>query len=143
MEFLKKAQEGIAAVKDRAQQEAEKMRIRAQQQAEEKQIEAELASPAGQARTAKANGQKIFQISLPLSETRGTTKVLLRGGSTTKASDHSSVLESIEAEGWRLEHASYVYQVTETIGIAAGRGNQAYNGEIIGIYIFRINEAGS
>jgi len=53
------------------------------------------------------------------------------------------MLDSIEAEGWLLEHAGYVYRVTRTISrdklLSSGQ-QEAVEGEIVGIYIFRIKK---
>lgn len=60
---------------------------------------------------------------------------------STKDSQHASILDTIEAEGWLLEHAGYVYRVTRSISrdkfLSSGQ-QEAVEGEIIGIYIFRI-----
>ena len=81
-------------------------------------------TPQGQARAARAAGARIFQVALPLSQT--------------------SALDSVEAEGWRLEHAGYVYWVTGGIShpMFLSRGHEEeVQGEIVGIYIFRLVEA--
>jgi hypothetical protein len=135
MGFFKQSPEEIAAKEAQRQHQEEIERRRA-----------ELETPAGQAKAARDDGAKTFQISLPLSKTIGEKGIWLGGSSTTTKTEHSSVIDSIEAQGWKLEHASYVYQITKTVssrsvfsGSAQGY-DQAYDGEIIGIYIFRINE---
>ena len=51
---------------------------------------------------------------------------------------HANVLDSIEAEGWRLEHAAYVYRIIRTESrdkfLSSG---QFIEGEVLGVYIFR------
>jgi hypothetical protein len=81
-------------------------------------------TPQGQARAARAAGSRIFQLALPLSQ--------------------ASALDLIEAEGWRLEHAGYVYWVTGGVSrsmfLSSGQ-EEVVEGEILGIYIFRLTEA--
>jgi hypothetical protein len=143
MSFFKKTPEEIAANEARKMEMAQRAEEQRKQEEEERRIEAELATPAGQAKAARADGAKTFQISLPISQTVGRKGAFFGGSSTTTSTEHSSVIDSIEAQGWRLEHANYVYQLTQAVSsrsILSG-GNQgfdqAYHGEIIGIYIFR------
>ena len=138
--FRKSPEEKAAREKERLEQKAEaerenieKMRLR-----EEKAF---AASPAGQARAAKASGTTIFQIDLPLSITKAT--VIPWGdayGQSSKTENYSATIEAIEKEGWKLDHAGYVYRVTgsESREKVLGSGQrEAVSGEIIGIYIFR------
>ena len=100
----------------------------------------EKESPAEQARAAKAAGASLFQVSLPLSRTVGHTVAMLGAYASTKDTRHGSILDSVEAEGWKLEHAAYVYRVTGSVSrdkfLASGQ-QEAVSGEIVGIYIFR------
>lgn len=97
-------------------------------------------SPAEQARAAKAAGARLFQVSLPLSRTVGHTVAMIGAYASTKDTRHGSILDSVEAEGWKLEHAAYVYRVTGSVSrdkfLASGQ-QEAVHGEIVGIYIFR------
>jgi len=99
------------------------------------------ASPAGQARAAKAAGRTIFQIDIPLSQTVGMTVAMMGAYARTSATkDSSGVIQAIESEGWRLEHAGYVYRVTGSVSrdkfMSSGQ-QEAVHGETLGIYIFR------
>ena len=71
---------------------------------EERAQQARVETPQIKARAAKDSGAKIFQIALPV------------------ASDGSSSIADIEAEGWTLDHAGYVSGPADAI---------------IGVYIFR------
>lgn len=55
-------------------------------------------------------------------------------------SQHVSTLDAIERQGWKLEHAGYVFRVTGSESrdkfLASGQ-QEAVSGEIIGIYLFR------
>lgn len=116
---------------------------------EQKQVEKEkrrveryfASTPAGQARAAKAAGMKIFQIDLPLSKTTGCTVPMVGAfADSTNTKDYSNVIQSIEEQGWRLDHVGYVYRITGSVSrdkfLSSGQ-QEAVNGEIVGIYIFR------
>ena len=130
MGFFSRSPEEIAASEQRRQEE------------EKRKKEAEFAaSPAGQARAAKAAGMKIFQIDVPLSKTKGQTVAMVGAfADSTKTVDYSSSIQAIEEEGWRLEHVGYVYRITGSESrdkfLASGQ-QEAVSGEIVGIYIFR------
>ena len=130
MGFFSRSPEEIAASGQRRQEE------------EKRKKEAEFAaSPAGQARAAKAAGMKIFQIDVPLSKTKGQTVAMVGAfADSTKTVDYSSSIQAIEEEGWRLEHVGYVYRITGSESrdkfLASGQ-QEAVSGEIVGIYIFR------
>ncbi|MGN6280736.1 hypothetical protein [Frateuria sp.] len=122
------------------EEKAEKERRRAEEAA--RLAEAEFAaSPAGQARFAKAAGMKIFQIDVPLSKTKGQTVAMVGAfAHSSKTVNYANIIQSIEDEGWRLDHVGYVYRVTGSESrdkfMASGQ-QEAVSGEIIGIYIFR------
>lgn len=103
------------------------------------------ASPAGQARAAKSDGMKIFQIDVPLSQTKGYTVPMV--GSYAESSEtvnYANIIQSIEEEGWHLDHVGYVYRITGSVSrdkfMESGQ-QEAVSGEIVGIYIFRANIA--
>lgn len=122
------------------EEKAKKERRRAEEAV--RLAEAEFAaSPAGQARSAKAAGMKIFQIDVPLSKTRGQTIAMVGAfAHSSKTANYANIIQSIEEEGWRLDHVGYVYRVTGSESrdkfMASGQ-QEAVSGEIIGIYIFR------
>ena len=108
------------------------------QKSEKKRRKSEAAQ---QARAAKLAGMKIFQIDLPLSQTKGYTRAM-EGAYTdsTKTRDYSSTIQFIEEEGWRLDHVGYVYRITGIVSRDKfwSSGQQvAVSGEIVGIYTFR------
>ncbi|MEJ2344289.1 MAG: hypothetical protein P8076_16580 [Gammaproteobacteria bacterium] len=109
---------------------------------ERKKREEEFAaSPAGKARAAREAGMKIFQIDLPLSQTTGRTVAMLGAyASSSETQDYANVIQSIEEQGWHLEHVGYVFRLTgsETRDKLFASGQQeAVSGEIVGIYLFR------
>lgn len=104
----------------------------------------ETNTPYGRARIARRKGRKLFQIDIALSQTTGHSSLLLgtftSGGATDDASE---ILESIEAEGWHLIDANYVFRPIGTAGrekILGTTEHEAITGQIIGIYLFRANE---
>lgn len=102
-----------------------------------------LASPVGQATTAKEQRQGFFEIQLTVGSSQQHTSVFDVAGSTSDASrtvSHAGTLANIEAIGWRLEHVGYVFIVTgeATHDRMFGAGeNVAVNGKTVGIYLFR------
>jgi hypothetical protein len=126
------------ARKHNKEQEREAARLRKEMQ---RRAEEFAKSPAGQAKAARDAGASLFQWSMPLSHTVGRTIAMSGTAVSTKATVHASTLDSIEAAGWKLEHAAYVYQVTGSVSrdkfLSSGQ-QEAVHGEVIGIYIFRV-----
>jgi hypothetical protein len=98
-------------------------------------------TPAGQARAAHKAGQKLFQLSLTLGATAGAV-IAVFGGSTSTSTlgSPAATLDSIEAEGWRLEQAGYVCRIVGSVSrekwLSSGV-QEAVSSEIVGIYVFR------
>jgi hypothetical protein len=142
MPLLKKDPE-----KDAARAARDAARAAARQEAERQQREAEFwASPVGQARAARYHGQRLFELMLPVSETQRTMLGTLSGDpglTRTATGSQRELLEAIEDEGWRLEHAGYVFQQTGSISrdklMSTGQ-TAAVTGMIVGIYLFRATE---
>ncbi len=107
---------------------------------EHKESQHRVLSVLEQAKAAKDAGARIFQAALPLSTTTGFTVAMVGVFTTTKDVEHASILDGIEAQGWRLDHVGYVYRVTGTTSrdkfFASGQ-QEAVSGEIIGVYLFR------
>ena len=94
-----------------AQEKARQSEAEAQRRAEEKARKAFVDSPRGQARTAKLSGDRFFQTTINLEENErvwglagniGTTKTITTG--------HGAVLTEIEAEGWELIEAGWLFR---------------------------------
>jgi hypothetical protein len=79
-------------------------------------------TPAGDARSAWDAGHTIYQITVPLVAAQGGVMT-----GTDPGSNHNPILNSIEAQGWRLEHASFV---------SSGRQDAA-SGDVVAVYVFR------
>ena len=59
---------------------------------------------------------------------------------STERREQSNTLDAIEAEGWQLAHAGYVFRMTGSVSrdkfLSSGQ-QAAVSGEVIGVYIFR------
>lgn len=88
-------------------------------------------TPAGQARAARQAGDVMFQVAEPLPRT---------GFAKLNFGSHAPMLQQVEAEGWRLESSSFVYQETGQRSrdklLSSGQNTQV-SGQILGIYLFR------
>jgi hypothetical protein len=61
-----------------------------------------------------------------------------------RTTDQTPLIEDVESEGWKLEHAGWVFQQTATASrdklMASGQTEQIA-GKIVGIYLFsRFNQ---
>jgi hypothetical protein len=85
------------------------------------------------------------QVVAPISETRIGTTGFTTGLTSTDArgrtSDQTGLIESVEAEGWKLEHVGYVFQPTSTASrdklLSSGQ-TEEIAGKIMGIYLFHL-----
>ena len=102
-----------------------------------------LASPIGQATTAKEQGQGFFEIQLKVGSSQRDSTVF--GGNNdnverSRTQSHAVTLAAIELIGWRLEHVGYVFAVTSESSrdkmLRTGQ-QTAVSGDTIGIYLFR------
>jgi hypothetical protein len=102
------------------------------------------ASPKGQARRAHQDGRRWVQIIAAVSESRIGTGGHVSGFTSTdtkmRTSDQTPLIEDVESEGWKLEHAGWVFQPTATASrdklISSGQTEQIA-GKIVGIYLFK------
>ena len=108
--------------------------------AQEQQAAAPVQSPAEQARAVRAAGARMFQIVLLVSDTAGFVVELSGTVTSTRTVAQTGVLETIEAEGWKLEHVGYVYRIISTVSrdkLFSSGQQEAVTGELVGIYLFR------
>jgi hypothetical protein len=131
-----------------ARKQAEAQSLAAEQEAARRAAQQEearrryLASPVGQADTARQRGARFFQISLQESEVKGKSSDWNFSQSTTTTTVHgaSDVLGQIEELGWHLEHVGYVFVETGAVD-----RNKAFSGGTVtrtdgyvqGTYLFR------
>lgn len=112
--------------------------------AAQEQAKAEAAywqSPVGQAAQAKQRGDRFFQTEIETSTLSGYASFASSDSSRTeRQSGAGDLLGQIEALGWRLEHASWVFIET---GMSSrdrmfSTGEQTMtSGRVEGIYLFR------
>jgi hypothetical protein len=95
------------------------------------------ASPYGQARSAKVDGDKYFQIEIPIESSQ-------KVGATTRHSAQGKVLTGIEREGWALMQAGFVFRETGTeakpLSMTLGQREETF-GVLWGVYLFRATDS--
>lgn len=139
-----------ATPEEHAASEAEKARKQAsaeQQKADkhaQRQLELFLASPQGQARTAFATGDDVFQVDFPVMKQKAEVVAMVGAFNSAKSSDSTRTLNDIVAEGWDLVTASFVFVVqgeeSRDKFMSSGQ-NVAVKGETRGYYVFRRDES--
>lgn len=102
-------------------------------------------APFGQARAAKIAGEKYFQIELALDSSVRSTGILTSIGTTTRQyTGHGRTISDIEAEGWELIHAGFVFKETGQVSrnkfLTTGQQVNT-TGLTVGIYLFRATDA--
>lgn len=102
-------------------------------------------SPQGQARLAKHAGQTWFQVAIPIQETARSIRSQTFGSvqtETTAQHEQGAVLDEIEAEGFDLVNAGWIFQETGSISrdklLSSGQSSKV-EGQVLGIYLFRAN----
>jgi hypothetical protein len=139
MPFRKTEEEKQA---EAAQQAAEAAAQAARQQAaaEEKRRAEHAASPVGRAEAAKERGDAFIQIEIAGVEVDGASSFGSSNSTMKRIEGTTKVLGEIEAVGWRLEHAGWVFVETGATTsdriMSTGQGT-ATKGQIVGIYLFR------
>jgi hypothetical protein len=147
MPLRRTAEEKETRKEEKEREKAEK-HVQKEREAEERLRAAEKAafdaSPPGQARLAKKAGQRFFQTVIPIENVDRTLLAKFSHEMQTRVKDTSDVvgalLTAIEAEGWELFQAGYVFR--ETGGASRDKflasGQQiAVMGDTLGIYLFR------
>ena len=135
MAFGKTAEQKVADETQKAAERAAKELERARREF--------LASPIGQATTAKEQTQGFFEIQLKVGSSQRDSTVWGTNNtniSQNKTETHAGTLSAIEAIGWRLEHVGHVFVVTSESSrdklLSTGQ-QTAVSGDTIGIYLFR------
>jgi hypothetical protein len=131
---------------EKAQQQAEKERRQREADAEKerKQIERErqafFSTPAGQARTAYDDGDRVFQCAFDVMSQSAVVVAMMGSTTTKKTSDPTAILNSVCREGWELLTGSFVFvhegsQSRDKL-MSSGQ-NVAVKGTTMGYYLFR------
>jgi len=130
------------AAKEQAQQQARDEELRQEQAAAKAEADAAFAaSPVGRATAAHAAGNGFFQIEIEVSALTGPSSFF---GSSSNEIQHTGIatdlLGQIEAVGWHLEHAGFVFIETGSTStsriLQTGEG-MVTEGNVTGIYLFR------
>ena len=130
-----------------ARKEAQQADLQSRKEAEQAERERQnwLASPPGQASSAKENGQRYFQALLSVEEARRTTASILfhdmgRNSRKVISNEVGGVLEAIEDQGWELVHTAAAFRQTRQDSrdkfLASGQ-QVAIEGETVGVYLFK------
>jgi hypothetical protein len=129
-----------------AEEQAEQTRRKADERMRKALQAAERAfwaSPAGQARVAKRNGQRWYQVEMPIVETTRTIGSLLFGDVATtdrRGTGQGALITAIEDEGWELFQAGFVFHETGQVSrdkfLSSGQSIQT-TGHTFGVYLFR------
>jgi hypothetical protein len=105
------------------------------------------ASPQGKAAQAFERGDEFLQIEIPHSSITGFTNAAFNSataGKIRRQLTRTDLLGQIEESGWRLEHADWVYiqtgQNSRDKFLASGQ-HVVVTGEVVGIYLFRRDDA--
>jgi hypothetical protein len=95
--------------------------------------------PAALAQAAYDRGDGFFELVLTLGTVAGYVSIVGNASNRTRTS-HTDVLSQVEAIGWKLEHAGYVWVETFNRSrdklLSSGQ-EVAVSGETQGIYLFR------
>jgi hypothetical protein len=106
--------------------------------------EAFLATPVGQARTAYAEGDEIFQTSFDVMSQEAIIVAMVGSKTNKKANDPTAILNAICREGWELVNGSFVFveegQQSRDKFMSSGQ-NVAIKGSTVGYYLFKRCEA--
>jgi hypothetical protein len=126
---------------------------RNQARIKERKAEQNLPSPWAEAKpwveadAAFRRGDTFLQVELPHSNVTGQATVApnaLKVATVQRAKVPQDPLGRVEAAGWRLEHASWVFietgQSSRDKLVLSGQ-RTVTTGEVVGIYLFRRNEA--
>jgi hypothetical protein len=102
-----------------------------------------LASPIGQATTAKQQKQGFLEVQLTVGSSQRVASFFNptpAGSGENRTATHAGTLAAIESVGWHLEHVGYIFMITgesSSDRMLGGGQNTAVSGETVGIYLFR------
>jgi hypothetical protein len=127
-------------VKEQRQREEDAQRAAA---AIEKARLAFYATPAGCARQAFENGDRVFQYSIDVMSQQAIIVAMIGSTTSARTTDPSVILNSVCAEGWDIVNGSFVFveqgQQSRDKFMSSGQ-NVAIQGTIVGYYLFRRSE---
>jgi hypothetical protein len=101
-------------------------------------------TPLDRARAARQRGDTFFEIQLEIGRSSRDVSFLEGDSGSRSERDHAQTLGAIEAEGWKLEQAGYVFVPTgesSRMKMLGTGESVAVSGVTVGIYLFRLDEA--
>lgn len=130
-----KAREVAYREHEKQQQAADRQRAAA-----DKERKRYLASPVGQAETAFANGDHVFQYSHSVMSQQAVIVAMVGSSNIKSTKDPTEILNAVCRQGWELINGSFVFVVegeqSRDKFIASGQ-NVAVKGQTVGYYLFR------
>jgi hypothetical protein len=135
----KSPEEQAAAEAQREHDRQWKDQQRRQAQAEKERGQY-LSSPVGQAETAFARGDHVFQYSHSVMSQQAIIVAMVGSNTSKTTTDPSEVLNAVCCQGWELVNGSFVFVVegeqSRDKFMASGQ-NVAVKGQTVGYYLFR------
>jgi hypothetical protein len=126
-----------AAYREQVQQQKE---IERQRAAAEKERARYLATPVGQAETAFAKGDHVFQYSHSVMSQTAVIVAMVGSSNIKSTKDPTEILNAVCRQGWDLVNGSFVFVVegeqSRDKFLASGQ-NVAVKGQTVGYYLFR------
>ncbi|WP_310964127.1 DUF2510 domain-containing protein [Nocardioides terrisoli] len=142
------ASSAVATTNPRERKRFAKEQARASK-AEEQRRNAYLLTPVGQAEAAAQRGDRFFQVEIAHSTLSGYSSdfFLAPGFDQAKTTRHGAapdLLGKIEAFGWRLEHATWLFIESGSSSrekVLSSGERTTVTGRVVGIYLFRAVDA--
>lgn len=97
-------------------------------------------TPRDRARAAREQGLRYFEIQLQVGESTRDVRIFEADSGGRSEQDNSHVLHEIEAEGWELHTAGYVFVPTgqsSRMKVLGTGESVAISGVTVGVYLFR------
>ena len=122
---------------------ADQGRLKKESSDREKQLASFQASPAGRARAAFSEGDRLFQFVIDVKNTQAVVIPMGPAKTATTTNDPVAILNSVCNEGWDLVNGSFVFHELGSESrdkfMASGQ-HVAVKGTVIGYYLFRRSE---
>ena len=124
------------ALADKERQRAQKEREKAERKAQ-REHEAFLQTPVGQARSAFARGDDLFQYANDVDDQDSVILNMIGKATGRRSSDPREILNAVAREGWQLVNGSFVFCQKSLQSSDNFRSSGAIEGTTVGYYLFR------
>ena len=133
------------ATKDAAKaKKAEEVAAQKEHQRIEREKQAFFSTPAGRARVAYEEGDRVFQSAFNVMSQQAIVVAMVGSRTTKSTNDPTAILNSVCREGWELVNGSFVFvqegQQSRDKMMSSGQ-NVAVKGSTMGYYLFKRCEA--